>query len=170
MITLIYIAGIPFWMWLELKGIIDVSVPWRRALSPRPTLLELFFLTLRAIFWPAYLFYLPVFAVIGFFVSLPKAIAWIKRWWNNGLHKQQKSPAPPSGASSDPVSASSSDAVSELFPEAGASSTHTETARDVCPRCGHALRRRVGRFGPFLGCSAYPRCRYTRSPKIGLLV
>lgn len=40
------------------------------------------------------------------------------------------------------------------FSEAGAS----------CPRCGGALRRRKGRFGEFLGCSGYPKCRYTRNP------
>ncbi|MDY0297164.1 MAG: topoisomerase DNA-binding C4 zinc finger domain-containing protein [Acidobacteriota bacterium] len=30
-----------------------------------------------------------------------------------------------------------------------------------CPECGAPLIRRNGRFGAFLGCSAYPRCRYT---------
>ena len=33
----------------------------------------------------------------------------------------------------------------------------------VCPRCGSPLRKVSGRRGPFLGCSAYPRCSYTRS-------
>jgi hypothetical protein len=37
---------------------------------------------------------------------------------------------------------------------------------EVCPRCGGWLERRVARQGaragePFLGCSNYPRCRYT---------
>lgn len=34
----------------------------------------------------------------------------------------------------------------------------------ACPvsGCGGKLRAREGRFGPFLGCSNYPRCRYTR--------
>jgi rRNA maturation endonuclease Nob1 len=37
---------------------------------------------------------------------------------------------------------------------------------EVCPRCGGRLERRVARQGPragepFLGCSNYPRCRYT---------
>jgi hypothetical protein len=36
----------------------------------------------------------------------------------------------------------------------------------MCPRCGGQLERRVARQGaragePFLGCSNYPRCRYT---------
>jgi ssDNA-binding Zn-finger/Zn-ribbon topoisomerase 1 len=38
----------------------------------------------------------------------------------------------------------------------------------VCPKCGSALVERSARKGPnagreFLGCSAYPRCRFTRS-------
>jgi len=31
-----------------------------------------------------------------------------------------------------------------------------------CPACGSALRKRHGRNGPFLGCSAFPTCRYSR--------
>jgi putative RecB family exonuclease len=31
-----------------------------------------------------------------------------------------------------------------------------------CPRCGGTLRLRNGKFGAFLGCANYPRCRYTR--------
>jgi hypothetical protein len=31
-----------------------------------------------------------------------------------------------------------------------------------CPSCGATLRKRNGRRGPFLGCSNYPDCRYTR--------
>ena len=34
---------------------------------------------------------------------------------------------------------------------------------EICPGCGHGrLVRRNGRFGPFLGCSAFPACKYTR--------
>lgn len=35
----------------------------------------------------------------------------------------------------------------------------------VCPRqgCSGTLVRKNGRFGPFLGCSTFPSCRYTRS-------
>ncbi len=28
-----------------------------------------------------------------------------------------------------------------------------------CPKCGKAMIRREGRFGPFLGCSGFPQCR-----------
>lgn len=31
----------------------------------------------------------------------------------------------------------------------------------VCPRCGGDLILRKGRYGKFLGCSIYPRCRFT---------
>ena len=32
----------------------------------------------------------------------------------------------------------------------------------VCPECGGRLVEKSGRFGRFLGCCNYPRCRYTR--------
>ena len=34
---------------------------------------------------------------------------------------------------------------------------------DQCPDCGGTLRERNGKFGPFLGCSNYPRCKYSRN-------
>jgi len=41
------------------------------------------------------------------------------------------------------------------------------SATDICPKCGGELVERVARKGrnaggKFLGCSAYPKCRYTR--------
>jgi len=33
-----------------------------------------------------------------------------------------------------------------------------------CPACDGRLRERNGRFGIFLGCENYPRCRFTRNP------
>ncbi|MGG0644131.1 NERD domain-containing protein [Sporosarcina gallistercoris] len=30
-----------------------------------------------------------------------------------------------------------------------------------CPRCTHELVQRNGKFGEFVGCSAFPKCRYT---------
>ena len=36
-----------------------------------------------------------------------------------------------------------------------------ETRR--CPKCGEPLVEIAGRYGPFLGCSAYPDCRYTEA-------
>jgi hypothetical protein len=31
----------------------------------------------------------------------------------------------------------------------------------ICPRCGNPLVRRNGKQGPFIGCSGFPKCRYT---------
>ena len=36
-----------------------------------------------------------------------------------------------------------------------------ETAFLVCPKCGAALVERHGRYGIFLGCSSYPKCKFT---------
>jgi DNA topoisomerase-1 len=33
---------------------------------------------------------------------------------------------------------------------------------DTCDKCGSPMLRKVGRFGPFLACSAYPECENTR--------
>jgi len=30
---------------------------------------------------------------------------------------------------------------------------------EVCEKCGSAMKVRVGKFGPFLGCSGYPKCK-----------
>lgn len=32
----------------------------------------------------------------------------------------------------------------------------------ICPRCGGKLVERNGKYGTFLGCSNYPKCRYTQ--------
>ena len=37
-----------------------------------------------------------------------------------------------------------------------------ETLDENCPECGRPLQRRFGRFGPFVGCSGYPDCRYIK--------
>jgi DNA topoisomerase-1 len=29
-----------------------------------------------------------------------------------------------------------------------------------CPQCGSNLKIASGRYGPFIGCSAYPKCKY----------
>ena len=34
---------------------------------------------------------------------------------------------------------------------------------ETCPDCGSQLRMRFGRFGPFIACSNYPDCKYTRN-------
>lgn len=56
-----------------------------------------------------------------------------------------------------------------------------EKVGETCPRCKNDLVYRYGRFGKFIGCSAFPKCRYISSInpeffgpcpecKIGLLV
>ena len=37
-----------------------------------------------------------------------------------------------------------------------------ETLEETCPECGRPLQRKVGRYGPFIGCSGYPGCRYIK--------
>ncbi len=37
-----------------------------------------------------------------------------------------------------------------------------EKLGEACPECGEELLIREGRFGKFISCSAFPKCRYTR--------
>ncbi len=32
----------------------------------------------------------------------------------------------------------------------------------ICPKCGGALIKRQGKYGNFIGCSNFPRCKYTK--------
>lgn len=32
--------------------------------------------------------------------------------------------------------------------------------KGICPRCNSILIQRKGRYGSFIGCSNYPKCRY----------
>ena len=43
--------------------------------------------------------------------------------------------------------------------------TEEKTASGICPRCGSPLVTRNGKRGEFIGCSAYPKCRFTKSQK-----
>jgi DNA topoisomerase-1 len=36
-----------------------------------------------------------------------------------------------------------------------------EPTGELCPQCGEPLVIRLGRFGKFVGCSGWPKCRYT---------
>lgn len=42
---------------------------------------------------------------------------------------------------------------------------HIEDIQEKCPFCGKELVLRKGRYGSFLGCSAYPKCNFTRQVK-----
>ena len=35
----------------------------------------------------------------------------------------------------------------------------------ICPKCGNKLIERNGKYGEFIGCSNYPKCKYTASNK-----
>lgn len=37
-----------------------------------------------------------------------------------------------------------------------------EYGSNICPKCGGKLLKRNGQFGDFMGCSNYPKCKYTR--------
>lgn len=39
---------------------------------------------------------------------------------------------------------------------------HIENIKTKCPFCGSDLVKRNGKYGAFWGCSAYPKCRFTR--------
>jgi DNA topoisomerase-1 len=37
---------------------------------------------------------------------------------------------------------------------------------EICPECGKPLARRRGRFGPFIGCTGYPDCKYVKKQQV----
>ncbi|MBU4440065.1 MAG: NERD domain-containing protein, partial [Firmicutes bacterium] len=39
---------------------------------------------------------------------------------------------------------------------------NTKIDNNSCPRCGGNLVNRNGKYGPFIGCSNYPKCRFTK--------
>lgn len=39
---------------------------------------------------------------------------------------------------------------------------YTNYDKNICPLCGGKLAYRTGKYGKFIGCSNYPKCRYTR--------
>ena len=48
-------------------------------------------------------------------------------------------------------------------------SVQSEDSTQDCPKCGSRLEQKVAKKGPnagnpFLGCSGFPKCRYTRNP------
>lgn len=36
-----------------------------------------------------------------------------------------------------------------------------QDGKDICPKCGSKLGIKLSKFGPFVGCSDYPKCNYT---------
>jgi DNA topoisomerase-1 len=39
---------------------------------------------------------------------------------------------------------------------------------DKCPECSHNLARKTGRYGEYIGCTGYPKCRYTKQEETGV--
>ena len=37
---------------------------------------------------------------------------------------------------------------------------------EFCPECGKPLAKRMGRFGPFIGCTGYPECKYIKKTQV----
>lgn len=48
-----------------------------------------------------------------------------------------------------------------------ASQKLAEKIGEACPNCGGELLRRHGRFGEFIACSNYPKCKYSRNADTG---
>jgi DNA topoisomerase-1 len=44
----------------------------------------------------------------------------------------------------------------------GSERPEPELLDERCPECGRQLMQRHGRYGPFVGCSGYPDCRYIK--------
>ncbi|PID29505.1 MAG: DNA topoisomerase I [Candidatus Cloacimonadota bacterium] len=43
-----------------------------------------------------------------------------------------------------------------------------ETIDENCPECGNPLNIKNGRYGKFIACSNYPKCKYTRTMTMGI--
>ncbi|HVF11801.1 MAG TPA: topoisomerase DNA-binding C4 zinc finger domain-containing protein [Actinomycetota bacterium] len=46
------------------------------------------------------------------------------------------------------------------MPLPGQEQEQPELLDEKCPECESQLQKRRGRFGPFVGCSNYPECKY----------
>jgi len=46
----------------------------------------------------------------------------------------------------------------------------TKQVEEKCPKCGSNLSLKEGKFGPFLACSAYPKCKFTKNIEISARV
>jgi DNA topoisomerase-1 len=43
-----------------------------------------------------------------------------------------------------------------------------ELLDEKCPLCGKQLVKKHGRFGEFVGCTGYPKCKFIRSQTLGI--
>jgi len=42
------------------------------------------------------------------------------------------------------------------------------TLDEKCPQCGNPLMLRTGKYGEFIACSTYPKCKYSRPKTLGV--
>ena len=54
----------------------------------------------------------------------------------------------------------------EAFRQVMEEENNFEETDEKCEKCGSPMVKRVGRFGPFLSCSAYPKCKNIKSIEI----
>lgn len=40
--------------------------------------------------------------------------------------------------------------------------TEEKISKNICPKCGSKLVERKSKYGSFLGCSSYPKCKFTK--------
>jgi len=52
-----------------------------------------------------------------------------------------------------------------LDPKCGKKKTEKREVVGKCPKCGNDLIKRSGRYGEFIGCKGFPKCRFTASLK-----
>jgi DNA topoisomerase-1 len=76
-----------------------------------------------------------------------------------------KLPKPSAGGDGEPAKKSTrakgaANTASEPTPK-----TAPEPTGEKCDKCGAPMVKRIGRFGPFVACSAFPKCRNIKSPK-----
>lgn len=53
--------------------------------------------------------------------------------------------------------------LEKKYEEVSKKDVATETTDKTCPKCGAALVIRLGRFGKFYACSAFPKCKHTEN-------
>ncbi len=58
---------------------------------------------------------------------------------------------------------SKEDATSSVIDENGETETVSEAEQEKCEKCGGAMKLKEGRFGKFLACENYPKCKNTKA-------